>query len=237
VDILYTGQRLDQGDLDMWQGVLHTARLQGLGDECRVTAYQLLKPLGKTDTGKNRDILDRRLSRMNASAVRIKIGRYSYEGSLIDEVYRDEKTLEYVIRLNPNLRALFERDQWTAVDWAVRLELTGQPLAQWLHGFYATHAQPYPISVKKLHGLCGSEATNLFHYRQDLRKAFDAITKACEKQGQAFSAEIRDDLVQIDRQPSRSQQKHLANKSKKTKSTGSRRNAMTAAGDLLKPKK
>jgi hypothetical protein len=238
VDILYTGQRLDQGDLDVWQGVLHTARLQGLGDECRVTAYQLLKTLGKTDTGKNRDILDRRLSRMNASAVRIKIGRYSYEGSLIDEVYRDEKTLEYVIRLNPNLRALFERDQWTAVDWAVRLELTGQPLAQWLHGFYATHAQPYPISVKKLHGLCGSESTNLSDWKtKDLRKSLDAVTIACEKYGQVFHAEICNDLVQIDRQPSRSQQKHLANKSKKTKSTGSRRNAMTSAGDLLKPKK
>jgi hypothetical protein len=174
VDILYTGQRLDQGDLDVWQAVLHIARLQGLGDECRVTAYQLLKTLGKTDTGKNRDILDRRLSRKNASAVRIKIGRYSYEGSLIDEVYRDEKTLEYVINLNPKLRALFERDQWTAVDWAVRLELTGQPLAQWLHGFYATHAQPYPISVEKLHELCGSEAEEIWKFKQLLVRSLES---------------------------------------------------------------
>ncbi len=48
VEILYTGERLDQGDLDVWQAVLHIARLQGLGDECRATAYQLLKILGKT---------------------------------------------------------------------------------------------------------------------------------------------------------------------------------------------
>ena len=37
--------------------LLHIARPQGLGNECRVTAYQLLKALGKTDSGKNRDIL------------------------------------------------------------------------------------------------------------------------------------------------------------------------------------
>jgi hypothetical protein len=148
------------------------------------------------------------------------------------------QTLEYVIRLNPKLRAMFERDQWTAVDWAVRLELSGHPLAQWLHGFYATHAQPFPISVAKLHTLCGSEAANLFHYRQDLRKAFDAVTAACEKYGQSFNAEIRDnDLVYIDRSPSRSQQRHLHKKAKKPTSTGQRQKAMTPVGDLLKPKK
>jgi hypothetical protein len=235
VEILYTGERLDQGDLDVWQAVLHIARLQGLGDECRATAYQLLKILGKTDSGKNRDILDQRLTRMNATAVRIKIGRHSYEGSLIDHVFRDEETREYVIRLNPNLRALFERDQWTALDWAVRSDLAGQPLAQWLHGFYATHAQPYPMSSGKLHGLCGSEASDLSDWKtKDLRKALDAVTLACEKHGQTFKAEICDDLVRVDRQASKSQQKHLA---KKTKSTGLRRNTMVSASDLLKPKK
>lgn len=237
VEIFYTGERLDQGDLDVWQAVLHLARLQGLGDECRVTAYQLLKLLGKTDTGKNRDILDQRLTRMNATAVRIRIGRHSYEGSLIDHVFRDEATLEYVIRLNPNLRALFERDQWTALDWFVRLELSGHPLAQWLHGFYSTHAQPYPVSVEKLHGLCGSENQDIHGFRRDIREALDAVTDACNLHGQTFNAEIRGDLVHVERQPSRSQQRHLDRKAKKPRPAGQRRKAMTSIGDLLKPKR
>ena len=66
-----------------------------------MTAYQILKALGKTDSGKNRDILDLRLSRLNATAVRVKQGRYSYEGSLIDGVYRDEETRAYVLIPNP----------------------------------------------------------------------------------------------------------------------------------------
>jgi len=238
VEILYTGERLDQGDLDVWQAVLHIARLQGLGNECRVTAYQLLKLLGKTDTGKNRDILDQRLTRMNATAVRVRIaGRHSYEGSLIEGVYRDEETREYVIRLDPKLRPLFDRDQWTAVDWAVRAELAGQPLAQWLHGFYATHAKPLPISVAKLHELCGSENQSLRGFKQELVSAFESVTRACEKHGQVFKAEIRNDLVYVDRQPSRSQQKHLDKKTKKPQAAGQRRKAMTSVGDLLNPKK
>ncbi|MBL8252349.1 MAG: hypothetical protein JNJ76_01950 [Candidatus Competibacter sp.] len=40
IEIFYTGQRLDQGDLDVWEMILHIARLQGRGNECRVTAYQ-----------------------------------------------------------------------------------------------------------------------------------------------------------------------------------------------------
>src|SRR5690349_8716142 len=43
VTIRYKGERLDQGDLDVWQSVLHTVRLQELGSQCRLTSYALLK--------------------------------------------------------------------------------------------------------------------------------------------------------------------------------------------------
>ena len=216
IEIYYTGQRLDQGDLDVWEMILHLARFQGLGNECRTTAYQLLKALGKTDSGKNRDILDRRLSRMKATGVDVQIGRYGYEGSLIDEVYRDKETREYVFRLNPKLRALFEPDQFTQIDWAIRRKLDGKPLAKWLHGFYASHAKPYPVSVAKLCELCGSEAESLRHFREDLREALDAIVKAGMVQGQPFGYEIRDgDIVHADKTPSRAQRRHLAKKIRK----------------------
>lgn len=237
VRIVYTGPRLDQGDLDVWEAVLHLVRQQALGDECRVTAYQLLKLLGKADTGSNRDVLDRRLRRLKANGLDIHVGRYGYEGSLIDEIYRDEETLEYVIRLNPKLRPLFDKDQWTALDWAVRVELGGQPLAQWLHGFYATHAKPYPMSVEKLHKLCGSETEEIWKFKQLLARALEAVSHACEKHGQAFKAEIRDGLVHVDRQPSSSQQRHLDKKAKPPTPEGRRRKAMTPVGELLKPPK
>jgi hypothetical protein len=233
MEIFYTGERLDQGDLDVWEAVLHFIRLQELGKQCRFTAYAMLKMLGKADTARNREILDQRLTRMNATAVRVRvIGRYSYEGSLIEEAYRDEKTLEYVVVANPKMRVFFERDQFTLIDWAVRLELAGHPLGQWIHGFYASHAKPYPYSVEKLHELCGSENQSLRGFKQELKISLELVGTACEKHGQAFSGKIEDGLVVVDRQPSKSQRKHLAGNGKKPE----RRNGMTTVGDILKPK-
>ncbi|KJV29338.1 TrfA protein [Aquitalea magnusonii] len=210
--MVYTGARLDQGDLDVWETVLHVARFQALGDECHITAYQLLKLLGKTDTGKNRGTLDRRLSRMKATGIDVQIGRYGYEGSLIDEVYRDVETRKYTIRLNPKLRSLFENDQWTAIDWNVRRELDGQPLAQWLHGFFASHAKPFPYTVAKLHALCGSENPDLHGFKRDMRKALSAVSAASAAHDQRFIAEIRGDLVHVDKTPTGAQCRHLARK-------------------------
>lgn len=212
VSIVYTGPRLDQGDLDVWETVLHIARVQALGDECRVTAYQLLKALGKTDTGINRTTLERRLSRMKATGVDVSVGRYGYEGSLIDEVYRDKETREYVIHLNPKLSALFKVDQFTLVDWSVRHALDGKPLAQWLHGYYASHAKPYPLTMETLLKLAGSSDASKSSARQTLRKALDALTEASEANDQPFIYEIRGGLVHVEKKPSGTQRRHLTKK-------------------------
>lgn len=215
IEIYYTGQRLDQGDLDLWEMLLHIARLQGLGSECRINAYQLLKKLGKTDTGGNREVLHIRLMRLKATAVEIEQGRYGYAGSLMDEVYRDKETQEYVFRANPKLRSLYEPDQFTQLDWSVRRELDGQPLAQWLHGFYASHAQPYPISVSKLRELCGSDYERLNNFRRDLRKALDSLEKSSMKYAQPFAYKIHDDVIYVDKEPSKSQRKFLEKNDRK----------------------
>lgn len=217
ITIRYTGARLDQGDLDVWETVLHLARYQALGDECRVTAYHLLKLLGKTDSGKNRNTLDRRLSRMKATGVDVKLGRFSYEGSLIDEVYRAEGSREYVIRLNPKLRVLFEAEEFTQLDWTVRQALDGKPLAQWLHGFYASHAKPYPVKVETLHRLCGSEAKRLTDFKIDLRRNLDSVVEAGNAHGQPFSYVIAGELVHVEKKASAAQKRHLVRKASEPK--------------------
>lgn len=215
INIVYTGVRLDQGDLDVWQTILHEVRLKPLGTEIRITAYKLLKLLGKFDVGNNRKMLDRQLSRMNATAVDVKIGEYSYEGSLIDEVYRAKDSREYVICLNPKLCALFACDQFTQIEQFVRHKLTGQPLAQWLYGFYASHVNPYPIKIETLHKLCGSETTTMKKFTQLLRKALEAVKEACEENGEKFNFIIKNKLVYVDKSMSVSQQKHLNSKKRK----------------------
>ena len=210
IDIRYTGQRLDQGDLDVWESVLHMTRLQEMGEQCRFTAYAMLKLLGKTDTGSNRETLHKRLMRLKANAIEVKQERYSYAGSLIDDVYRETETHEYVLTLNPKLHALFASDQFTQIEWAVRHALSGQQLAQWLHGFYASHAKPFPLKVETLHGLCGSEASLISDYAKKLRKALDAVIEASAVHGEGISYDIRGGLVYVEKHAKGTQRRHLA---------------------------
>ena len=212
VTIRYTGARLDQGDLDVWESVLHAVRLQELGSRCRVTSYALLKLMGKVDTGGNRETLQKRIERLRANAVTIKQGRYTYIGGLIDEAYKDEETQEWVIELNQKLRPLFDADQFTQIEWAIRNDLVGKPLAQWLHGFYASHAKPLPLRVETLLTLSGSENDNPRSAQQKLRKALDAVAEACATHGETFRHETKDGLVYVERQPSGAQRRHLARK-------------------------
>jgi len=210
IEIRYSGQRLDQGDLDVWESILHAVRLQELGSQCRVTSYALLKLMGKTDTGKNRATLQSRITRLVANAVTVKQGRYTYIGSLIRFAVKDEETQVWVIELDEKMSPLFAADQFTQIEWAVRHELDGKPLAQWLHGFYASHANPFPIKVETLLKLSGSENSNPRSAQQTLRKALDAVTEASAKHGEQFTYEIRRDLVHVERQAKDAQRQRLA---------------------------
>ena len=215
VTIRYKGERLDQGDLDVWESVLHAVRLQELGSQCRVTSYALLKLMGKTDTGKNRTTLHNRIERLVANAVTVKQGRYTYIGGLIRFAAKDEETQEWVIELDEKLRPLFAGDQFTQVEWGVRHALDGHQLAQWLHGFYASHAKPFPLKVETLHRLCGSEAGLMSDFAKKLRKALDAVAEASAAHGEGFSYEIRGDLVHIEKKAQGAQRRHLAKKTSK----------------------
>lgn len=39
---------------------------------------------------------------------------------------------------------------------------------RWLHGFYASHAAPYPLRVAYLHKLSGSQTKQLKPFKQNL---------------------------------------------------------------------
>ena len=109
-------------------------------------------------------------------------------------------------RSTPSLRGSTAGTQWTQIDWQQRQQLRGKPLALWLHGFYASHAAPYPLTVAYLHKLSGSQTKQLRKFKQNLTKALRDL----EALGAIKAFEIRDDLVHVWTIPSPSQQKHLA---------------------------
>lgn len=206
VTIRYTGEQLDQADLDVWEQALHLARTQALGSECHFTARGFLKALRRATGKSNHEWLAGVLARLSATSVEISDGRRTYFGSLIDGGVRDEDTGRYVLEINPKLAKFYGRSQWTQIDWQQRQELRGKPLALWLHGFYATHAKPYPLSVEYLHKLSGSQTKQLRYFKKNLTQALETL----QALGAIKAFEIVDNLVHVQTVPSRSQQKHLA---------------------------
>ena len=206
IEIRFTGWQLSQSDLDVWEQVLHLARTQALGTECYFTAHGFLKAMGRQTGKSDHEWLKSVFSRLSATDVQISHKGRTYFGSLIEGGIRDEDTGRYVVEINPKLAKFYGRSQWTQLDWDQRQQLRGKPLALWLHGFYASHATPYPLSVAYLHKLSGSQTKQLRNFKQALARALQDL----EAIGAIKSFEIRDELVHVRTVPSPSQQKHLA---------------------------
>lgn len=197
VEILYTGEQLDQSDLDAWQGLLSLSRQKRLGITVDFSIKQFLAMLNRSSGKTDREWLKMSITRMASTTVEIKQGDLAYGGSLIDEFYRDERTGRYVIVLNEKLVNLFQPSSWTAIDWDQRSALKGKQLAQWLHAFYSTHGAPFPYKVETLMRLSGSEIANERQFRYKLKKAF---VEVCEVTG--WQADIsKDGLVTICKRP------------------------------------
>ena len=206
VEIRYTGAQLDQADLDVWEQTLHLARQHPLGTQCYFTAHGFLKALGRSTGKQNHKWLKSALVRLAGAVVEITAGRRTYFGTLIEHGVRDEDTGRYVVEINPKLAAFYGRTQWTQIDWEQRQQLRGKPLALWLHGFYASHAAPYPLRVAYLRKLSGSQTNRLRRFKESLTQALSDLQAA----GAIRGFEIRGDLVHVRTVPSKSQRKHLA---------------------------
>jgi hypothetical protein len=213
IAIGFAGERLDQIDLDLWENITHIARLQQLGEECRVTAYQLLRMLGKSDNGFNRAELHKSMIRLMANTVEVSFkGEGAFSGHLIQNMLRT-KDKAYVIWLDPKILNLFGRDQFSHIDWAVRQSLGRNALAKWIHGFYSSHASPYPIKVTTLQELSGCGNMELRNFKVNLKGALKKVHDACKDAGQIFDFEIdQDQNVHINKSMTLSQSRHVTKK-------------------------
>ena len=203
IEIRFTGWQLDQSDLDVWEQALHLARIHPLGTRCEFTAHRFLKALGRSTGKAQYEDLKNNFARLGGCLVEVTHNRLTYGGSLL-EFYRDEDTGRYRVEVNPKINALYNAG-WTAIDWQQRRALKRKPLASWLHGFYASHADPYPVSVEKLRQWSGSQTKSLRRFKQALVKALEDLKTI----GAIVDFEIKDGLVYVERVPSSSQRKHL----------------------------
>jgi hypothetical protein len=209
IEIRFKGERFNQVDLDLWEMLLHLARLQPLGNQVEFSSYSLLKELGRGTGGKDHEDLKEDIARLLGGVVEITWleTNKTFIGHLVDKAYRDESSQRYVVIFDTKMLNLYEGG-YSYIDWDKRKALKGNHLAKWLAGFYASHAQPYPYKVETIKNLCGSTVGRLPDFRRMLKSALDELVKV----GGIESWSIKDDLVHVVNIPTQSQSKHLVKK-------------------------
>lgn len=210
--IRFTGQRFNQTDLDTFEMLVHLARLQPLGNRVDFTAHSLLKTMGR-GTGKSQH------QQLHDEIIRLRSGNVEITWEALDKVYGEglvkkyymDRTIgRYVVELSPEMLTLYETG-YSQVDWGQRQALTNN-LSKWLHGFYASHAKPYPYKVSTIKDLCGSTSKDLRDFRRMLKTALaDLVTV-----GMLVDWTIDEkDLVTVQKVPTFSQRQYLERAAKK----------------------
>jgi hypothetical protein len=210
-EIRFKGETFNQTDLDVWETLLHLARLQPLGTKVEFTAHALLKELGRGTGGKDHEQLKEELARLGSGWTEItdKKAKKTFAGNFISSYVRDDESERYVVSFTPEMAHLYEAGH-TLIDLEQRRALGRNSLAKWLHGHYSSHAQPYPYKVEKLRELSASGTAGLWKFRQLLKKAHDALIAVGAIK--SWSIDPQTDLVDVVNVPSQAQLKHLTKK-------------------------
>lgn len=195
IKIRFTGEQLNQEDLSAFEALAHLSRQLPLGQMCEFTAYSVLKTLDLSIGRAQYEQLRLTIQRLTACSVEIEHDGIVYAGPLIQESIRDEHTGRWKVLLNRRIRSLFGENRWTAIDWEERKRLRGKPLALALHGYFSSHAEPYPVKIETLHEWMGTGNRNKRSFRQKLIQALEELVSI----GFLESFEILGDLVKVTR--------------------------------------
>lgn len=172
--INYTGEELRQDDEDV---LLQLIQFYSKCSEDSITflPYTMLRELGWPARTQYRDKLKCSLNRMSATNITI-INKVLKEGLSLSLVrkfrWRDDNgsmLKHWAVWLEPEIVKLFSNMSYSKILWDQRKKL--KPLGKWLHSYYTSHAEPYPIKVSTIHKASGSRTKAIKHFKPILRDA------------------------------------------------------------------
>ena len=208
ITVLFTGERFDQSDLDVYLELLHLAAEHPLGTEVSFSAHTLLKAIGRSTGSSDYEWLHVVLTRLCGGVVDITDHKIRYFGQLLQGGVKDEITLNYKISVNPKLAELFTHGLWSKIDHTQRLALGRSMAAKALHAYYSTHAAPGPHNLDTLASIVGLKAKTKRNRDATIIKAHQALKEA----GFLIAFEVDENLIKAEIKPSESQARHLAKK-------------------------
>lgn len=181
IDIVYTGIRLDQADLDVYEQVLHLAREQKLGEVIEFTQRGFLRSIGRNCGKSDRVWLRKSLRRLSATNLAIEFQGETYNGSLIDNFRESETNARYCIRLDRGLSRLFDGG-WSANNPEIGRALGRNQLAKWLWRFASGLNKPLTFHLETIADLCGAQYGRPRDFRSRLQDAAETVTTRTDQQ-------------------------------------------------------
>ena len=173
--VIFTGKQFDQSDLDVYLELLNLARPFPLGTPVKFSAYGILKALGLPTGGSNHARLHSVLIRLCGGVLDATDHKKRFFGQLIHGGIRDELTMNYEIKINPDFAKLFGLGMWATIDKDQRRDLGRNTTAKALHAYYSTHTAPTAHNYETLANLAGLTNSNKRQLKADIIKAHERL--------------------------------------------------------------
>jgi hypothetical protein len=199
--ITYTGEELRQDDETVWLQLVHLAKEQEAGTFFEFTPYAFCKAVHWPLKGQSYTRLLATLTRMQATSLKVYSNRLK-KGVSLSMIpgfeYQDDETggklPRWRVQIAPGLVELFGDVHFSRMEWEQRLELP-VGLATWLHGYLASHKEPYPIKIETIKKGAGLTTEDKSH----LIGIVEAALQALEDVKFLSDWSIDDDLVSVTR--------------------------------------
>lgn len=204
--IQYSGEELRQTDEHVWLQLIHLAKERPLGSLVEFTPYAFCKAVGWSICNASYRRLRESLERMQATSLSVYSKRLS-QGVSISMLpvfaWRDssqpQQTLKhYQVQVAPQLIELFGSEHYTRIEWEQRLALP-VGLATWLHGYFASHREPFPVKIETIKKGSGIETESLAKLRQLIKTALSELVEV----GFLSEGKIVGDVVHVKRSAQR----------------------------------
>jgi len=182
--ITYTGEELRQDDETVWLQLIQLAKELPLGSSVEFTPYEFCKALGWSISGRAYIRLREVLTRLQATSLK------AYSSQLEKGVslsmlprfqWRDHASNtslpRYKVTIAEELLDLFSDNRYTRLEWEQRLALpTG--VATWLHGYFASHKDNFPIRLETIKQGSGIEISSARHLKAVIEAALKQLLAA-----------------------------------------------------------
>jgi len=177
--ITYTGVELRADDDELvWQQILEYAKRKPLGEPTHFSFYELCQDLGWPINGQYYAKAEECLTRLQASAMQFsskRIGRLE-SVSLVRRfrvVNKGKKTSRCEVEIDEEMVILFAGDHYSKFVWEKYRRLT--PTARRIFDYFASHKEPFPISLETVRLMCGSNSTRPKKWKEQVGAACDEL--------------------------------------------------------------